>query len=145
MSGKCIHNNADVSCTTDDREYDPQQLHKRVLTGTDRKCIAAAVQKNVKTSATIYYDNLSEMNSNELLAGNITKCQTPDIIRKAAMELKYVHGAYLYSIFVFLYHSHAIPCFHGIQCEKQFSGGPCFSGLQDSNKLELTERPINLL
>jgi len=56
-------------------------IHKRHLKGSERQDVAA--QCDNREAVAVHREKLAAMTQGELIAGNITSCQTPATIRKA--------------------------------------------------------------
>ena len=57
-----------------------------VIEGNDRKSVAQQIVAGVATPTNIYLEKLSTMSNAEINAGNITACQTPVVLKRAAYE-----------------------------------------------------------
>lgn len=58
------------------------------VTGCERKRIAETVYEARKAPTNVYLEKLSTMNEPELLAGNVTACHNPQVIKQAGYQLK---------------------------------------------------------
>jgi hypothetical protein len=65
---------------------DKEGVKKRFLKGVARVQAANDIYQKRTTAKTLYFEKLSSMNSDDLTAGNITACQTPDVLRQAVFE-----------------------------------------------------------
>jgi hypothetical protein len=85
--GSCIHKTVD----NEDRENAlikpvADVLQKRFLRGTDRLKTISEIQKSGTKAKSFYYSKLSEMKEAKISSGNITTCQTPQVLRQAMYE-----------------------------------------------------------
>ena len=59
-------------------------VHKRNLRGSERNNVS--MQSEYREAAAVHREKLAAMTPSELIAGNITACQTPATIRQAVYE-----------------------------------------------------------
>lgn len=78
------HSTAEISpCNVN-----PQLLFKRPLTGSDRHTVAQQLLLSKQEPTSAFYESLSNMTDTELRAGNMTACQSPQVLRQAKYELR---------------------------------------------------------
>ncbi|MEW8548541.1 MAG: hypothetical protein AB2693_33995 [Candidatus Thiodiazotropha sp.] len=79
-------NEAEIFCTVEGPViHFPDEGNKRQIKGTARKNVAAAASQI--GAVNYYYDALSETPVKELELGNVSRCQTPSVIRKIVSEV----------------------------------------------------------
>jgi hypothetical protein len=81
VRGSCSH------ATPEDVEaLQPDQPNRRFLKGEARENVGKVLKQTVDTGASLYENRLSEMDKEELGAGNTTYCQEKHIFRQALYE-----------------------------------------------------------
>ena len=95
ITGSCNHANdseniEDIQVDCDDSNSDSsnprKRLYKRHLKGSARQYISENLLLTGEDPKTTYYDRLSRMSNDEVRAGNVTFCHTPQVLREAKYE-----------------------------------------------------------
>lgn len=79
-------NEVEIFCTIEGTIiHFPNEVNKRQIKGATRKNVATAASQI--GAVNYYYDELAETPVKELETGNISRCQTPSVIRKIVSEV----------------------------------------------------------